>query len=71
MVHGQTNHAVGHLVRLGQVLRSCAVKSAVGRKFADEWVEVAAAEYVLLFHLEVKLVTGHAVFLCINEDREV
>ena len=56
---------------LGQVLRLRTLKSTVGRKFADERVEVAAAEYALLFHLEVKLVTGHAVFLCVDEDGEV
>lgn len=71
MVHRQADYAVSHFVRLWQVLGLRTLKSAVGRKLADERIEVAAAEYVLLFHLEVKLVAGHTVFLRVNEDREV
>ena len=71
MVHRKANYTIRHFVRLGQILGPCALKSAVSGELADERIEVAAAEYALVFHLEVKLVARHAVFLRVNEDGEV
>ena len=70
-MHRQANHTICHLMCLWQILFACTGQSSVGREFADEWVEVSSAQYVLFFHLEIQFIACHTVFLCINENREI
>ena len=71
MVHRQTNHAVGHLVGIWKIFRSRTFQSSICRELTDERVEITATENISIFHLEIKFVPGHAIFFCINKNREI
>lgn len=71
MVHRQTNHLVGHTSGYRQILRACAVESAIGAEIADQWVEIPATQDALLPHFEIELVASHAVFLGVDKDGEI
>ena len=71
MVHWQTDDFFCHLGGNREVLFCRTGQAPVGGEVADEGIEVASAKDSLLLHLEVELVSRHAVFLGIDEDGEV
>ena len=70
-MHGQTDDLIGYLVGHGQVLGGCAWQAAIGAESTDEREEISASQHILFSHLKIKLVTGLAIFLCIDEDGEI
>ena len=71
MVHRQADNFVGYLGSHWQVLGCSTWQSTIGAEGADEREEVTTAQHVLFFHLEVELVAGLAVLLCVDEDGEI
>ena len=71
MVHRQADNFIGYLGCHRQILWCCRGQSTIGAEGADEREEVATAQHVFFFHLEVELVAGLAIFLCIDEDGEI
>ena len=71
VIHRQADDLFGHAGGHGQVVGMCGPEAAVGAERADQRVEVAAAQHVVLFHLEIEFVAAHAIFLFIHEDGEV
>lgn len=71
VVHGQAYDGVGHAGGVGQVLAGGARQALVGGEGADERIEVAAGKDAMLAHLEVELISRHAIPLGIDKDGEV
>ena len=70
-MHRQAYYRVGHFMGVWQQLGFCAFQASVRAELAYQWIEIATPEDVLLLHLEIKLIAGHAVLFCIHKNREV
>ena len=66
VIHRQADDLFGHAGGHGQVVGMCGPEAAVGAERADQRVEVAAAQHVVLLHLEIEPVTAHPIFLLIH-----
>ena len=71
MVHGETEDTISHLMRIGQVIWVSRLQAAIGGELGYQWIEIPTAKDILFLHLEVELVTGHAIRLGIHKDGEV
>ncbi len=67
----QADHLVGHLRGDGQIRSRGRRQTPVGRKGADERIEIAPSEHARLLHPKIELVARRAVPLRIDEDREI
>ena len=65
-MHRQTNHLIGNLCCHRQVLWCSTWQTTIGAKRTDKRIEVSTAEYIFLFHFEIKLVTSLTKLLCEN-----
>ena len=71
VVHGQADDGVSHAGGVGQVLAGGAGQALVGGEGADQRIEVAAGQDTLLAHLEVELISRHAIPLGIDKDGKI
>lgn len=69
-MHGQTNHTVCYPIRNGQIIRMCGFQSTISGKLTYQRIKIPSAEYVILFQLEVKFITGQTIFLSIYKNRK-
>lgn len=54
-----------------EIIRRGAQEAAVGREIAAERIEIPARHDIVRFELVIQLVARHAVFLCVDADREI